>query len=66
MTKVKLLRDLDGKPAGAFADYPESDAKRLKARGSVEIVADAKAAPAAKAIAGAPENKAAAPKKGSR
>ena len=45
-TKVRLIRPLDGKEAGAIAEYPDLDAKRLMARGAVEIV-KAKAAPAA-------------------
>lgn len=47
MIKVKLLRPLDGQPEGGNALYPEADAKRLQARGLVEIV-KTKAEPAPK------------------
>lgn len=43
-TKVKLLRPLDGKVVGAIVEYPDADAKRLEARGAVQIVS-VKAAP---------------------
>lgn len=56
MVKVRLLRDLDGKPAGATAEYPKADADRLVRRGAVTLVGG-KAAPKSKALGGAPENK---------
>ena len=46
-TKVVLIRPLDGRPEGSEATYPEADAKRLEARGLVEIV-KTKAEPAPK------------------
>lgn len=48
MINVKLLRQLDGKPAGDTAEYPEEDAKRLAELGVVEIVGKAPAAPKTK------------------
>lgn len=42
MQKVKLLRPLDGKPEGAVASYTAADAKRLEARGLVELIEDEK------------------------
>jgi len=58
-TKVKLIRPLDGKEAGAIVEYPDLDAKRLEKRGAVEIIKE-KAAPAPEnKMAPAPENKAA-------
>ena len=59
MINVKLLRQLDGRPAGETADYPEEDAKRLAADGIVEIVGKAPAAPKTKDDAPS-ENKSAA------
>ncbi|MCK8779079.1 hypothetical protein M0654_03675 [Rhizobium sp. NTR19] len=62
-TKVKLIRPLDGKDAGSVVEYPDLDAKRLVARGAVEIVKE-KAAPAVdNKMAPAVANKAAAPRK---
>jgi hypothetical protein len=63
MVKVKLLRPLDGKAEGETAEYPEADAKRLDARGVVQIIGTkADPAPANKARPAAPSNKS---KKGS-
>ena len=66
MFEVKLLRPLDGKSEGDTAEYPEADAKRLEARGIVEIVGKSAPAPENK-MEPAPENKGAAkrPKKAS-
>lgn len=62
MVQVKLLRPLDGRNIGDTADYPEADAKRLAARGTVEIAAaKSEPAPANKAQP-APVNKSAAPR----
>lgn len=59
--KVKLLRPLDGQPEGGEAFYSEADARRLQARGLVQIVkAETKAAPAPRNKAEpAPKNKSA-------
>lgn len=54
--KVKLLRPLNGAEIGSTAEYSEADAKRLEARGAVEIVKKAEKAPANKAVV-APSNK---------
>ena len=59
MINVKLLRQLDGKPEGETAEYPDEDAKRLAADGIVEIIGKAPAAPKTKDET-PPENKAAA------
>ena len=48
MINVKLLRQLDGKPAGETAEYPDEDAKPLAAGGIVELVGTAPAAPQTK------------------
>lgn len=52
-TTVKLLRPVDGKEVGSIVEYPDPDAKRLEARGAVEIVKGK----AAEKAAPAPENK---------
>jgi hypothetical protein len=58
-TKVRLLRPLDGKQVGSFVEYPDADAKRLAARGAVEIVGEKAAPTPANKMAPAPQNKAA-------
>lgn len=56
--KVKLLRPLDGKPIGAFAEYPDADATDLAARGVVELVQEKAAQPPLNKMAPQPANKA--------
>ena len=56
MTKVKLLRPLDGRAEGDTAEYPDLDAKRLEQRGAVKIIGKAEPASENK-MADAPENK---------
>ncbi|MGV8951200.1 MAG: hypothetical protein ACOH2M_08855 [Cypionkella sp.] len=68
-TRVKLLRPLDGRDTGSTAEYSDADAKRLAARGAVEILSDKveKAAPTpANKMAPAVQNKAAAPVRGKK
>lgn len=64
--KVKLLRPLDGKETGSIAEYPDIDAKRLSARGAVEIISEKAAPPPANKMAPAVQNKAAAPVRGKK
>lgn len=54
--KVKLLRPLMGGKEGSTVEYDEADAKRLEARGAVEIVTKSEPAPENKK-APAPKNK---------
>lgn len=56
--KVKLLRPLNGREIGETAEYDSADAKRLAARGVVQIVKAKAAAKPANKMDPAPDNKA--------
>lgn len=55
--EVQLLRQLDGKEAGATVEYPDADAKRLEKRGIVKIPSEKAAQAPANKMARSPQNK---------